>query len=140
MSTSLHLDRLFDRYINKPHSIARLISISESLPARWNPEQEAQYREEIVCLLTAFLNIVLDQEMAERASAFRGRFTEADICEVKRFVVYVIFLSLPNEDWPQPVIWDSAAGRPMVNHLDNTLEFAEELVLTLLDRRRSGKA
>lgn len=140
MPASLHSDRLFNRYINKPNSIAKLISISASLPTRWNPEQEAHYRKNIACLLTAVLDIIQDEEMLNKAVTFGERFTSADVLEIKRFVVYIIFVLLPNEDWPQSVIWDSTIGRPVVYHLDTMLEFAEGLVLTLIARRLTGEA
>jgi hypothetical protein len=91
-------DRLLERYASKPNSIVRLIASAGKLLARWSADQEGQYRNKIVDLLTAMLDVALDETIAEKLPAFSERFTATDVLELKRFVVYVIFLSVPHAD------------------------------------------
>ena len=133
-------DQLLDRYLGKPNAIAKLISVAKNLPVRWDPEQESPYRERMIDLLMTVQTVAQDDAIQDRTAVFNERFTAANYLEIKRFVVYVIFISLPDANWKQPVAWDSEGGRPVVYHLDSMLEQAEEIVLSLLARHLCGRA
>ncbi|GLR81421.1 hypothetical protein HUE56_15170 [Azospirillum oryzae] len=135
MTSSGPLDWLIDRYASRPAAIRKLIDLAIRQPVRWNADQEIRYRSGIIARLTAMMELAEDASVADKAVAFREMFTHADSLEVQRFLTYLIFLIIPDGGWPEPVVWDSAAGRPRSFHLDSQLEYAEKLVVTLLARR-----
>ncbi|WP_211104501.1 hypothetical protein, partial [Azospirillum baldaniorum] len=126
------LDWLIDRYSDRPRALQKMIDLADRLPARWDTEQESRYRDRMTRLASTVLEVANDMTVADKPTAFRERFTAATALEIQRFVVYLVYLSLPNRDWPQPVAWDSEVGCPRVYHLDSMLEHAERLVLTLV--------
>lgn len=133
------LDWLIDRYSSRPAAIRKLIDLASRQPPRWNADQEASYRSGVFAQLKAMLQIAEDSRVVDKPAAFREAFTHADSLEVQRFLTYLIFLIIPNGGWPEPVVWDSAAGCPRIYHLDPQLEYAEKLVVTLLARRLRGE-
>ncbi|KJR66206.1 hypothetical protein VY88_09345 [Azospirillum thiophilum] len=134
------LDWLIDRYSDRPRALQNMIDLADRLPAQWDTEQESRYRHRMTRLASTVLEVANVTTVADKPMAFRERFTVATALEVQRFVVYLIYLSLPDQVWPQPVAWDSEAGSPRVYHLDRMLEHAEQLVLTLLARRLQSEA
>ncbi|MFP5513743.1 MAG: hypothetical protein ACLGJC_11735 [Alphaproteobacteria bacterium] len=129
------LDWLIDRYAYRPTAIIKLMKLAASHPTPWNASQETQYRSRILEILGLMLEIADNTTVIDKVQAFHGRFTAAHAMEVQRFVVYLIFLVLPEQDWPQPVTWDHKIGRPRVYHLESMLIHAEALVIELLAHR-----
>lgn len=128
-------DWLADRYANRPAAIIKLMELAADHPTPWDAEQETRYRGRILEILGAMLEVTNDTTIINKAQAFHERFTAAHAMEVQRLVVYLIFLVLPDQDWPQPVTWDHTAGRPRVYHLEPMLIHAEAMILDLLARR-----
>lgn len=134
------LDWLFDRYGCRPRSLQKMIDLAGWLPARWDTEQEGRYRDRMIRLANTVLDVSNDTTVADKLAAFRERFTDATALEIQRFVIYLVYLSLPDQGWPQPVAWDSEAGCPRVYHIDSLREHAERLVLTLVALRLRDEA
>lgn len=128
-------DWLADRYGRRPGPLTQLITLACRLPPRWDAKQEAAFRDHVVRVGTAMLDVVQDATITDKAEEFRQRFDAQDAEAIKRAVVYLIFLTLPDHDWPEPVAWDADAGRPKINDLDAMLRHAEALVLELLALR-----
>ncbi len=129
------LNWLADRYAYRPAAITKLMVLAADHPTPWDAEQEAQYRSRILEILGGMLEVANDAAVADKAQAFHERFTAAHAVEVQRLVVYLIFLTLPDQGWPEPVTWDQATGRPRVYHLEPMLIHAEAMILDLLARR-----
>lgn len=129
------VDWLIDRYAYRGNAVIKLMQLAADQPTPWDAEQEIRYRSRVLDILEVMLNIAADTAIADKGEAFRMRFTVAQAMEVQRFVVYLIFLTLPDENWPDPVSWDHAAGCPRVFHLESMLTHAEATVLALLARR-----
>ena len=134
------LDWLFDRYGCRPRSLQKMIELADRLPVRWDTEQETRYRDRMIRLANTVLGVAEDSTIADMGLAFRERFTAATALEIQRFVIYLVYLSLPDQGWPQPVAWDSEAGCPRVYHIDSLREHAERLVLTLVALRLRDEA
>ncbi|MDQ2106472.1 hypothetical protein [Azospirillum isscasi] len=131
------LDWLADRYAYRPAAIIKLMVLAADHPTTWDAEQETHYRGRLLDILGHMLEIADDTTVIDKAQAFRERFTAAHAMEVQRLVVYLIFLTLPDQGWPEPVTWDHATGRPQVYHLEPMLIHAEAMVLGLLAHRLS---
>jgi hypothetical protein len=112
-----------------------MIELADRLPARWDSVQEGRYRDHMIRLANTVLEVSNDTTVTKVPIAFRERLTSATALEIQRFVVYLVYLSLPDQAWPQPVVWDFEAGCPRVYHIDPLLEHAERLVLTLVALR-----
>lgn len=132
MTDTDSIDWLIDRYSRRPGPLTQLITLACRLPPRWDAKQEAAFRDRVVRVGTAMLDVVQDATVTDKAAKFRERFNADDAEVVKAAVVYLIFLTLPDYDWPEPVEWDADAGRPRINDLDGMLRHAEALVLELL--------
>ena len=128
------LDWLFDRYGGRPRAGPGGGELAERLPARWDSVQEGRYCNRMIRLANTVLEVVNDTPV-DKLAAFRERLTPTTALEIQRFVIYLVYSSLPDQGWPQPVAWDFEAGCPRVYHVDPLLEHAERLVLTLVALR-----
>lgn len=113
------LDWLINRYASRPAAIRKLLDLTSQQPVRWNADQVASYHNSVIARLTAMLEIAEDTSVVNKSAAFREMLTHADSLEVQRPLTYLIFLIIPDDGWPEPVVWDPAAGRPRIYHLDS---------------------
>lgn len=126
-------DWLYDTYGRRPERLATLIDLAERLPLRWNADQELEYRESILGLVAAMVEIIESPVTDDLAREFHDRLAPGVEAEIQRFVVYLVFVAIPEGGWPEQVVWID--GKPHVQFLEDMLHHAEATVLAVLAKR-----